>query len=720
MLYNTIGGGAAMEFYTQNGRQRPVRLSNATRKFADDSLKRKYGLETLKVFGVALDDIKDFDAFPPLERYDAAIQRISVQAPIRICDGERISGAATLGYAIQHDVPATYQDEPICPSISHLTVDFETVLKKGVNFIKKKAEKAYALYQHTEKAAFSKSCLACIAAFEVWHSRYLEELSARTEYKANYNNLLQVPFEPATNFYEAVQSLWFTFSFIRLTGNWPGIGRIDYLLGDYLKKDLKEGALTIDEAREILAHFFIKGCEWINGKYIESGDAQHYQNIILAGIDENGQEVANEVTYLVLDILEELGISDFPTSVRINKNTDEKLLRRIAEVMRFGGGMLAIYNEDLVIDALKKDGYSEREARRFANDGCWEVQIPGKTYFIYYPFDSLQILQKETLAAYDGSADFADFEELYQQYIADLNAQVEAIFKDRVKVFESNVASLKEWKWAAQIPCTVVSLFEGDCIEKGLSYLEGGPVYNVISPHIGGLADTVNSLYAIKKLIYDEKKITFTAFLDILKNNWEGEEVLRQYILNSYVYYGNDNDEVDLIARRLLSDFADICVSYNDQCGYRFPAGVSTFGRQLEWSGKRLASPHGRKSGEVLAANCSPTPNTDKEGATAIIRSYCKADLSKLATGAALDIKLLPSSVEGEDGLQALMALMRGFVELGGFFMQPDVIDASLLREAQKHPEDYQTLSVRVSGWNARFVTLNKKWQDMVIGQIER
>ena len=262
-------------------------------------------------------------------------------------------------------------------------------------------------------------------------------------------------------------------------------------------------------------------------------------------------------------------------------------------------------------------------------------------------------------------------------------------------------------------------MFEEGCIEKGLSYLEGGPVYNVNSPHIGGLADTVNSLYAIKKLVYDERKVTLSQLLKILKNNWEGEEALRQYVLNRYVYYGNDNDEADEIASRLLSDFADICTAFNGKCGYRFPAGVSTFGRQLEWSSKRLASPHGRKQGEVLAANASPTPNTDKEGATAIIRSYCKADLSKLATGAALDIKLLPSSVESEDGLQALIALMRGFVSLGGFFMQPDVVDAALLREAQEHPENYQTLSVRVSGWNARFVTLNKEWQDMVIAQNE-
>ncbi len=708
-----------MDFYTQNGRKRPVRLSEATRRFAYVSLGRKYGKDTLKKDAVCLDHIQNFDVLSQIKKYDIAIKAIASEAPIRICDGEKLSGAATLGLAIRHTVPATYHGTTLFSSISHLTVDFETVLKNGVNAIKAKAEVAYGEYKNTEKEAFVQSCLNCISAFEIWHERYLNALNQLPEYKTNYENLKRVPFEAATNFYEAVQSLWFTFAFLRLCGNWPGIGRIDYLLGDYLKKDLDDGVLTLDEAREILAHFFIKGCEWINGQYIGSGDAQHYQNIVLGGIDENGNEVTNEVTYLVLDILVEFGISDFPTTVRMNKNTDEKLLRRVAEVMRYGGGILAVYNEDLIIHALVKDGYDEREARTFANDGCWEVQIPGKTYFIYSPFDSLQILQKKTLCGYTEDVNFSSFEALYEQYRFDLHGKVQEIFENKSKKFANFGVPTKDWKWAEQPPCTAVSLFEDGCIGKGLSYLEGGPIYNINSPHIGGLADTVNSLYAIKKLVYDEKRVTLSEFLRILRNNWEGEEALRQYVLNRYVYYGNDNDEVDEIASCLLSDFADICTSFNGKCGYRFPAGVSTFGRQLEWSPNRLASPHGRKQGEVLAANASPTPNTDKEGATAIIRSYCKADLSKLATGAALDIKLLPSSVEGEDGLQALVSLMRGFVSLGGFFMQPDVVDASLLREAQEHPEGYQTLSVRVSGWNARFVTLNKEWQDMVIEQNE-
>lgn len=708
-----------MKFYTQNGKTRPIRLSEKTRQFAYDSLQRKYGKDTLAHFSVSMDDVEYFASLPEIEQYDLAVERIAEQAPIRICDGEKISGAATLGLAIEHAVPATYDKKAVFRSVSHLTVDFEKVLKQGVGQIEKEAQEALLLYAGTERESFSKSCVRCLQAFRVWHSRYLEALYSREEYRKNYENLTRVPFAPARNFYEAVQSLWFTFAFLRLCGNWPGIGRIDWLLGEYLKKDLESGVISVAEAREILAHFFIKGCEWVNGEYIGSGDAQHYQNIVLAGVDENGDDATNEVTYLVLDVLEELGIGDFPTTVRLNSRTDEKLLRRVAEVMRFGGGILAVYNEDVVLAALKKDGYDEKEARKFANDGCWEVQIPGKTNFTYQPIDALQILQKRTLRAYDESVSFSDFEALYEQYGADLYEEVQSICSAYRRDFERFDEKEKRWVWKKQDPCTVVSLFEEGCVKRGLSYFEGGAEYNLRSPHIGGLADTVNSLYAIKKLVFDEKKVSLSELLSALKNNWEGYETLRLYALNHYAYYGNDNDEVDAIASRILTDFAASCASCNGKSGYGFPAGVSTFGRQLEWAKDRIASPHGRKAGEVLAANCSPTPNSDREGATAMIRSYCKADFSDFSSGAALDLKLLPSSTDGEDGLQALMGLLRGFVTLGGFFMQPDVADAEILRKAQECPEAYQTLSVRVSGWNARFVTLDKQWQDMVIAQNE-
>lgn len=705
-----------MEFFAVNG-TRPERLSEETRKFAFDSLNHKYGKETFENYAVDMDDFEGFENLSSIEKYDAAIEKIAKTAPIRICENEKVSGAATLGLSINHIIPALYKGKKIFYSVSHLTIDFETVINKGVNFIYEKALEAYAKYKGTEKEAFSKSALNTVNSMKIWHSRYLEKLKEKG-YDENYKALLKVPFEPAGNFYEAVMSLWFTFAFVRLCGNWPGIGRIDNLLGKYLKKDLNEKKITIEEAREILAHFFIKGCEWVRGGDYGSGDAQHYQNIVLSGVDKDGAEVTNEVTYLVLDILEELSISDFPTTVRINKESPEKLLKRVAEVIKLGGGVLAVYNEELIIESLVNYGYSLKEARKFANDGCWEIQIPGKTNFSYRPFDSLCLFQDKVLDNYSGEKVFSDFESLYNSFVNCLKNDIENfVTAKRNESFIGKGEQDKDWKWKPATPCTVVSIFEEGCIEKGLSYFEGGPVYNVMSPHIGGLPDLVNSLYAIKKLVFDEKKISFIELMKVLKSNWEGNEALRQYVIKNYTFFGNDNDEVDQIAVRLVNDFADICDSTKNKSGFMHPAGISTFGRQLEWSPDRMATASGRFAHDILAGNFSPTPGTDKEGATAVIKSYCKADLKRMVSGAALDIKLLPVCVKGEAGTNAIVSLILGFCLLGGHFMQLDIADTELLKKAQEHPEDYATLSVRVSGWNARFVTLNKQWQDMIIAQ---
>ena len=344
------------------------------------------------------------------------------------------------------------------------------------------------------------------------------------------------------------------------------------------------------------------------------------------------------------------------------------------------------------------------------------MQIPGKTFFAYLPFDALQIFQQVLLGHSDENTCFSDFASLYNAFVAALKNKVQEIVAARCeqKVVRATGTEC-DWQWLPDVPCTVVSVFEEGCIENGRSYLEGGPVYNVLSPHIGGLPDVVNSFYAVKKLVFEERKVTLAELIRLLKNNWEDGEMLRKYALNKYDYFGNDNDEVDCIAKDIINDFCDICSKL--ECGYKTPAGISTFGRQLEWSCLRMATAFGRKAHDVLAGNFSPTPGTDKEGATAIIKSYCKADLKRTVSGAALDLKLLPSAVNGENGIESICALIEGFAALGGHFMQLDIADAQLLKEAQNHPEDYQNLSVRVSGWNARFVTLNKEWQDMIIAQ---
>ena len=254
-----------MEFYTAYYENRPERLSRTTREFAFESLNHKYGLDTKKVPAVSMDHIEGFTVMSEIEKYNHAIYEIVSKAPVRICENEKISGAATLGNAIHHVVPVTYQGAALFSSISHLTIDFDFVLKYGFSGIRPKVEKAIHKYADTDRAVFLKSCLHCLDCFDLWHKRYLDALRNRPGFETVYQNLLKVPVKPATDFYEAVQSIWFTFAFLRLCGNWPGFGRLDVLLGDYLEEDLKANKITVDEAREILAHFFIKGCEWICG-----------------------------------------------------------------------------------------------------------------------------------------------------------------------------------------------------------------------------------------------------------------------------------------------------------------------------------------------------------------------------------------------------------------------------------------------------------------------
>ena len=700
-----------MEFYTASKTPRPVRLSEDIRRWAHESQHGKYGDEAMANYAVAMDDIPGYADMPPLRQQDIAIRRIAEQAPVRICPGERISGSATLGLAIRHCIPVTYQGKSLLACVSHHTPNYRRAITEGMESYAAQLAARLGAPDITENSrAFIESLQNVVESMRIWHARYAE--AAPEEIR---KLLARVPFGPAETFHEAVQSLWFLFAFMRQCGNWPGIGRIDMLLGGYLEADLAAGRITLDEAREIMASMFIKGCEWIQSDTpVGSGDAQHYQNIVLGGMDESGNEITNAVTYLVLDIVEELGISDFPITVRVSKRSPEKLLRRIAEIMRHGGGVIAVYNEDLILRSLEKAGYDPVHARLFANDGCWEVQLPGETCFGYLPFDSLQILS-DTLGVYSDAPapDYPDFESLYAAFLKNLDAQIGRLHENTVTGAYERCP--EGWKGRGSIPCSVVSLFTDGCIENARSYFDLGPSYTVRSPHIGGAPDVGNSLLAIDRIVFREKRMTFADLVAALRSDWEGMEAQRLYIRNRITYYGNDSDEADAYTARVLDDFADLVNARKSDVPVKFVPGVSTFGRQIEWLPRRTATAFGARKGEILSGNNSPTPGTDLSGATAIIRSYCKADLVRQTTGAALDVKLYPDTVDGENGAAALMALITGFIELGGYLMQIDVIDAAVLRAAQEDPAAFKTLSVRVSGWNARFVTLDREWQNMII-----
>lgn len=708
-------------FPTASDTARPVRLPERFRVWTSEALQGKYGDEAMEHYALTLDDIENFSELTAQEKYNVSIKRIAECAPIRICEYEEVSGAATLGLAIDHCVPVTYKGENVCGSISHLTINYERALKFGINGYERELDERLAMAEGRHKEVLS-GMKNVIESMRIWHTRYVDELKKgkRGERDAAAVQILQkVPFEPAETFHEALQTVWFVFSFVRLCGNWPGIGRLDLLLGDYLKKDLENGSITYERAGELLASFFIKGTEWIRTKgYWESGDAQHYQNIVLSGVDEDGREVTNEVTYLILEIMEELPISDFPVSVRVNKNSPVKLLELMARVVRHGGGVVAMYDEDAIINGFVSQGYELPEARRFANDGCWEVQIPGATCFEYTPFDGLKILNRVIGAAPDSDEaeipDFKSIDELWSAFETGLQNEIDLIYDYAVaKKFGE-----RGDKAAPQDPCSVIDLFEDGCIENAESYMQLGAKYTVRSPHLGGAPDIANSILAINKLVFEKKLIPFRELIMCLRNNWADNEPLRLYARNKITYYGNDDDEADEYMRRVVEIF---CRTVNTTAAahrdnpVKFIPGISTFGRQIEWAPSRSATAFGARRGDVLSGNGSPTPGTDFSGASAIVRSYCKSMPMNATCGAALDLKILPESLKGENGVEALRSIFRAVVILGGSFVQIDTVDTATLRAAQKHPEDYKSLSVRVSGWNARFVTLNEEWQNMII-----
>jgi formate C-acetyltransferase len=691
------------------------RLPESTRALAARVLAGEYG-RAMRHADFTLSSEDDAIADPEL-RAAKAVLRIAEKAPLRIMPGERLAGAAPLVEAANHRKPVAG-----VPGTSHTTVGFEEALSTGLKSVRARI----GLRREHGNLSESQVCFldameCCLDAMALWHRRLMDELGERIAtsdglerqtYAEVRAGLEHVPDPPPRTFREALQGLWFLWEFQRLCGNWSGLGRVDKILGPYLRRDLASGRIDLDTARDLIAHFWIKGAEWTGaptGHVGSSGDAQFYQNVILGGIDQDGCNIENEVTYLVLDVVEELHISDFPVAVRVSERTSKKLWRRIAEVQRLGGGIVSIYNEDLVIRSMVGFGYPEADAREFTNDGCWEIIVPGKTAFGYRPFDLLPAFQTAMKLDRpdDDAPDCPAFEDLYRRFREAMAEILDGVRNECGQAFSGGA------------PSPLLSLFVEDCIERATPYHNRGARYSVRSPHAGGMPDTANSLFAVKCLVYDEQRLTLAALRDILLADWEGHDELRRQIRRDLTLYGNDRAEPDAMLQRVYTDYVDLCRETPSVNGVLTPPGISTFGREIAFRSGRTAQPFGAKCGDILASNLAPTPGTDRQGPTAVVRSFCKLDFERLTCGTPLDLKFHPGGLRGAAGLRSLVALLKTFVNLGGMYVQVDVVDSEVLRDAQKYPERYPNLAVRVSGWSARFTTLDKTWQDMIIRRTE-
>ncbi len=672
------------------GDRTPRRLSPATRELAARYLDGEVG-GTLRPAPPARES----------DPYTVHLCRLAEEADLALSPEERLAGAARWLEATLHRFPGTDRY-----SVSHVTVDFRRAVTRGLAGLE--ADVAAGRRSNPEGAGFYDELEECIEAMRLWVERYRTELAERLGESPFFPRIAaaleQVPEHSPRDFFEATQSLWLFWSFQRLAGNWSGLGRVDELLGPFLDTDIGSGRLDIDEAREILACFWIKGTEWITGRKNYGGDAQFYQNVVLAGVDRRGHEVCNRVTMLILDVVEELHISDFPLGVRLSRKSPPQLLRRVAELQSRGGGIVSIYNEDVVISGLVKFGYPEEEARGFTNDGCWETLIPGETAFGYHPFDALRVWQNVFFA----DRDYPDFESLFSAYSAALRRQLEQICADgRGRFDEPDDAC----------PTPLLSLLMPSCIRSGRPYNRRGAKYNVLALHAGGLPDVANSFTAVRKLVYEDRLHSLDELRGILLRDFDGDERLRRTFERGAVWYGNDDEAADAMLVRVVSDFADAAAEFRERDGLLHPAGISTFGREVEFAPDRLATPFGRHAHDYLSSNLAPSPGTDRSGAGAVVKSCCKNDFTRIPNGCPLDLRFDADTLSSPSGIAMLEGVLKSFIEFGGYYLQVDSVSRRMLIDAKAHPERYPNLAVRISGWSARFATLDASWQDMIIAR---
>jgi len=625
----------------------------------------------------------------------------------------------------------------------HLVPDYPKLLRLGLKGIKEEIEHHTAELgsdSQKEKLDFYQACLlVCDAAIAFAHrySQLAEELMKSTSdplWRAQLQNIAQicrrVPEAPATGFWEALQSVWFIQVTLQIESNGFAIapGRFDQYMYPFYQEDIESGRLTQAEALNLLECFFCKLAE-INKIYSNEGTRllagpAHGQALTLGGALPGDEEGTNELTYLCLEADAEVRLVQPDLALRINDSTPQKLLLKLGEVIRSGLGKHKIFGDQIATDSLIDVGVAPEDAREWAALGCSEPVIPGMTDS-WGNSGHLCLTKCLELALNNGHCrltgrqlgpttgdpqqftSFADLMTAFRKQVEYFTAQL---------VISNNVLDQLHAELA---PLPFVSLFISDCLTRGVEFNAGGARYNFTSPLGIGLITTADSLAAIKKLIFEEKSLTMSQLLDVLDNNFEGEEYLRQTLINQAPKFGNDEDYVDLLANEVLHIWANCLQGYTNPRGGIWLPSLYTLTANIGFGEHCGATPDGRKAREPLNDNISPVHGRERKGPTAVARSVGKLDMVRIPHGAILNMRFSPSLLHGDEGLNKFANFIRGYVRLGGWHNQFNVVSTETLREAQKHPEEYRGLVIRVSGYCALFVELSPEVQEDIIARVE-
>ncbi len=639
---------------------------------------------------------------------------------------------------------------------AHLAVNYEKVLKEGLKgfrdrVVKLRSELDFTVPENIDKNMFYKAVLIVIDAVAAFANRYsqlaaeLAKKESNPERKAELEEIskicAKVPYEPATSFKEAVQSVWFIQLILQIESNGHSLsyGRFDQYMYPYYIADLSSGKIKEEEALELLTCLWIKTLT-VNkvrsqAHTLSSAGSLMYQNVTIGGQTTEKKDAVNELSFLVLKSVAQTRLTQPNLTVRYHKNIDKKFFDECVEVMKLGFGMPALNNDEIIIPSFIAWGVKEEDAYNYSAIGCVETAVPGKWGYRCTGMSYINFPRVLLCAMNDGvdltsgkrfTKGYGKFEtmETYEQLLDAWDKTVREMTRYSV-IVENAIDKASE----RDVPDILCSALTDDCIGRGKTIKEGGAVYDFISGLQVGIANMADSLAAIKKLVYEEEKITRKQLWDAILDDFTSEEnqKIQEMLIKEAPKYGNDNDYVDKLVVEAYDSYLDEIKKYPNTRYNRGPIGGIRYGGTSSISANvgqgmgTKATPDGRNAFEPLAEGCSPAHNCDKNGPTAVFKTVSKLPTDKITGGVLLNQKMTPQMLSTEENKQKLEMLIRTFFNrLHGYHVQYNIVSRETLLDAQAHPENHRDLIVRVAGYSAFFNVLSKKTQDDIIERTEQ
>jgi len=594
-----------------------------------------------------------------------------------------------------------------------------------------------AAYDKGEELRAMRICARAIITFAERHAELARTMAQTEPDPVRKQELEQiaavcsrVPAHAPSTFWEALQYYWFVhLGVITELNTWDAFnpGRLDQHLYPFYKQETEAGALTEEQARELLQCFWIKfnnqpAPPKVGVTAEESGTYTDFANINSGGLRSDGSDGVNEVTYLVLDVIDEMRLLQPSSNIQLSKKNPDRFLKRALRIVRQGWGQPSIFNADTIVQELVRQGKSVEDARSGGASGCVEAGAFGKESYILTGYLNLVKILEITL---HNGADprtgeqlgletgdprgFSSFEDLMTAFKEQLQYFVD------IKVRGNNVI---ERLYATRMPAPFLSLLIDDCIARGVDYNAGGARYDTTYIQGVGLGSLTDCMSAVRRHVFDQGNLTMDELLAVLARDFSGFEKERQMLLNKTPRYGNDDDYADGIMQQLFDAYYDAINGRPNTRGGVYRINLLPTTCHVYFGAVTGATPDGRRAWQPLSEGISPVQGADRRGPTAVIRSAAKMDHVRTG-GTLLNQKFTPQLLEGEEGIDKLAHLVRSYFKLDGHHIQFNVVSAETLRAAQAEPEKYRDLIVRVAGYSDYFCDLGKALQDEIIGRTE-